>query len=275
EQDLPAGRRLRRRTAGREPGGRRARRRRARRRGDAALRAVDEPVRDDLPAPAEHPGGRLPGPDLHAGRGAPLRRAPDPRQLPRLARDRRRPGRPRGRRAGVRGRTGPDPAYAGGAGLRRSAAGALGAGRRAAAGAPRRGPRGDARCSGRRRLDRQRPWLGVGAARLRRGGARPAPARGRPRRRCRRSPPARFTDGLRGARVLRRRRHRGRGPGDREPQRVGGAVAARVGPRHRAVRRQPGHRPRQAGPGARLPGRRGCLGRRCDDHGARRRGPAL
>ena len=56
---------------------------------DAALRALDEPVRDDLPAAADRPGGRLPRAHLHPRRRAAVRRPSDARHLPRLARRRR------------------------------------------------------------------------------------------------------------------------------------------------------------------------------------------
>ena len=58
--------------------------------GDAALRALDEPVRDDVRAPADQRGRGLPRADLHAGRRAAVRGAPDARHLPRVARGRRR-----------------------------------------------------------------------------------------------------------------------------------------------------------------------------------------
>ncbi len=74
----------------RQPARRRPRRRRARRGADAGVRAVDQPQRDDLPARAHRPGGRLPGAHLHARRRAAFRRPSDARQLPRLARARRR-----------------------------------------------------------------------------------------------------------------------------------------------------------------------------------------
>ena len=50
---------------------------------------------------------------------------------------------------------------------------------------------------------------------------------------------------------------RGRGPGDRQPQRLGRAVAARQRPAHRALRRPPGHGDRPRRPRPHLPGRRG------------------
>ena len=49
------------------------------------LRALDQPVRDHLPAAADRPGGRLPRAHLHARRRAAVRRPSDARQLPRLA----------------------------------------------------------------------------------------------------------------------------------------------------------------------------------------------
>ena len=61
------GRRLHPRPVLRQPGGGRARRRRSRHGGDAALRALDEPVRDDVrPAAGQRRRG-LPRADLHAG----------------------------------------------------------------------------------------------------------------------------------------------------------------------------------------------------------------
>ena len=50
------------------------------RRADGGVRPLDEPVRDDLPAHPDRPGGRLPAADLDAGRRAAVRRAPDARQ---------------------------------------------------------------------------------------------------------------------------------------------------------------------------------------------------
>ena len=72
-------------TAG-NPRRRRPRRRRADHGGDAAVRALDEPVRDDVRASRRRRRRRLPRADLHAGRRAAVRRAPDARHLPRLAR---------------------------------------------------------------------------------------------------------------------------------------------------------------------------------------------
>ena len=57
-------------------------------RGDAALRELDEPVGDDVRAPADGRGRRLPRAHLHAGGRAAVRRPPDARHLPRLARRR-------------------------------------------------------------------------------------------------------------------------------------------------------------------------------------------
>ena len=101
---LRPGRRVRARALRRQPGGGRPRRRRALRGRDAAPRALDEPVRDDVRAAAGVAGRRLPRADPHPGPGAALRRASDARDVPRVARGRRRPA-PRGRdRAGVRRR---------------------------------------------------------------------------------------------------------------------------------------------------------------------------
>ena len=76
-------------------------------RADAALRPLDEPVRDDVRAAADATRRRLPRADLHPVPRAALRRPPDAGHLPRLARGRRRPARRRRDRAGVRRRPGP------------------------------------------------------------------------------------------------------------------------------------------------------------------------
>ena len=79
------------------------------RRGNAALRALDQPVRDHFPVPARQRRRRLPRPHLHARRRTALRRPPHPGQLPRLAGGRRKAARPRLHRAGMQGRPGQDP----------------------------------------------------------------------------------------------------------------------------------------------------------------------
>ena len=48
------------------------------RRGDGAVRPVDEPVRNDVPAGPHRARSRLPGPDLHPDDRAAVRGAPDP-----------------------------------------------------------------------------------------------------------------------------------------------------------------------------------------------------
>ena len=63
---LPAGRRVHRRALSRQPGRCGARRRRALRRGDAALRQLDQPLGDDVRPAADHARGRLPRAHLHA-----------------------------------------------------------------------------------------------------------------------------------------------------------------------------------------------------------------
>src|SRR5262245_1121531 len=83
-QLLP-GRRVLRRAAEGEPGRGRARRRGRGGRGDAAVRRLDQPLRDHVPTAADQAGGRLPAADLHPERGAAVRRPPDDRQCPRLA----------------------------------------------------------------------------------------------------------------------------------------------------------------------------------------------
>ncbi len=103
-----------------QPGRGRARRRRPHDERDAAVRELDEPVRDDVRAAADRPGRRLPGAHLHA-RAASCRSPATRRSAPATpgceaggtpqARRRDRAGvrrRPRagaadGRRAGVRG----------------------------------------------------------------------------------------------------------------------------------------------------------------------------
>ena len=57
------------------------------------VRAMDEPLRNDVRPAADRPGSRLRGADLHAGRRAALRRASDPRHVSCVALD---GGRPQG-----------------------------------------------------------------------------------------------------------------------------------------------------------------------------------
>ena len=125
--------------------------------------------------------------------------------------------------------------------LRRAAAAALGRRGGGAAGAHR----------GRlRRRPGRDPGRGVGRQRaaldrapVRRLGRRAGPeaALHRSRHRRRRPAPRRLARGVRGARVLPEGRRARRGPGDRELQRLAGAVAPAHRPRPRAVHRPPGH----------------------------------
>ena len=78
-------------------------------------------------------------------------------------------------------------------------------------------------------VGRQRPRLGRRAARRRRGGARRAA--GPSTSTSAWSAPTRPAPSLRGAGVLPQGRRDGRGPGDRQPQRLGRAVADRQRPR--------------------------------------------
>ena len=158
----------------------------ARRRADAGVRALDQPERDDLPARAHRPGGRLPRPHLHARRRAAVRRPSDARQLPRLARARRRAAARRRGRAAVRRRPGAHPARRRAARVRGAAAARSGRSSRAllAAGAARRSA---STASARRRcaVARQRPALARPAAARRRGAcSRSSPTT----RRCAASP---------------------------------------------------------------------------------------
>jgi O-acetylserine/cysteine efflux transporter len=107
---VPSGRCLYRDPVFRQPRGGRPGRRRPERGADAAARALDEPVGDDVRAgPADSRGGLL-GPDLHARPGAAVRRASHPGHLPRLAGSRRPPGPGRPGGAGMRRRAGHGPA---------------------------------------------------------------------------------------------------------------------------------------------------------------------
>ena len=81
--------------------------RRARRRRDAARRELDQPVRDDVRPAADGRRSRLPRADLHAGGRAAVRRPPDARHVPRLARGRRRAAGRRRDRPAVRRRARP------------------------------------------------------------------------------------------------------------------------------------------------------------------------
>ena len=76
----------------------------------AALRALDQPVGNHLPAAADRRRRRLPRAHLHAERRAAVRRPPDAGQLPRLAGGRRRAARRRRGGAAVRRRPGAHPA---------------------------------------------------------------------------------------------------------------------------------------------------------------------
>ena len=226
------GRRLHHQAVPRQPGRGRARRRRARRRADAALRELDEPVRDDVRAAADRPGGRLPRPHLHAGAGAAVRRPPDARHVPRLARGRRRAA----RRAPI-----VQECAAGLVRVRRTPTGSPSRRRRSSA--PGRSTRRSstaiaAACSGsaaREIVDaavgRQRPRLDRGPARERGGGARAAAGLRRPRHRRRRAVPARLAGGVRGARVLPEGRLDVEDPVTGQPERVARAVAAAHRPR--------------------------------------------
>ena len=220
--------------------------------GDAALRALDEPVRDDVRAAADatrppttacassprSPSCRSPA----TRRSAPA--TPGSRPAAADARRRDRPGvRRRPGRASAATRRRPR--------VRRAAAAPLGArSRRRSSSASRRSlgiERGDDR---RRRVGRQRPGLG-------RRPARRAPTRcSRCGRRSSTSTSASSARTRRARRVAFEVRAffpkdgaTGRGPGDREPQRVARAVAAR----HAAARRRPTSRaraPRSAAPAA-------------------------
>ena len=240
----------------RQPGRRRPRRRRAGDGGDAALRALDEPLRDDVRAGAGGPGRRLPGADLHPGLRAAVRRPPDARHLPRLARGRRRADAGEDR-PGVRRRARPGAPHGGRARVRRAAADAVRARSRTRSSTQ----------SPRSRIDRAEivdaQWVDNGpgwvAVLLESAEAVLAcgPARWRPRHRRRRPASRGRARGVRGPRVLPEGRRDRRGPGDRQPQRVAGAVAAPHRPGERAVRR--------AARAPRWAARAGCTSRRDDD----------
>ncbi len=209
---------------------------------------VDEPVGDDVPAAPEDADRRLPGTDLHAHPGAAVRRSPDPGQLPRLARVRRR-AQPRRTRSS---RSAAPVSYAC-------------AGPRPASPSPRH--RCDApdrwtrtcsdRVAGMLNLDRTAivdaswlvngpPWIGVllesaEAVLAVRPGVVDAEIG------ITGLYPAGFAGEHRSPRLLPGRGIHGRGSGDREPERRPGPVAARLRPPHRTVRRPPGHRPRTVG----------------------------
>ena len=108
-QVVRPGRRLHDRARARQPARGRARRRRPVHRGDAAVRPLDEPVRDDVRAPADGPRRRLPRPHLHARRRSCRSRPPDARDVPRLARGRRLAARSGADRPGLRLRAGRGP----------------------------------------------------------------------------------------------------------------------------------------------------------------------
>ena len=91
--------------------------------------------------PPDDPGRGLPGADLHAGRRAAVRRPPDARHVPRVARGGRRPARPGADRPGVRRGLVDDPADGDGARVRRASPAPL---RTRGRGGPR-GDRGVAR----------------------------------------------------------------------------------------------------------------------------------
>ena len=112
ETPVRPGRRLHRRPVPRQPGRGRARRRRPRRpRRCSASRSWTNLSETTFVLPPEDAGRRLPRPHLHAGRRAAVRRPPDARHLPRLARG----PRPRRRttvRPGVRRRPRHRPPHA-------------------------------------------------------------------------------------------------------------------------------------------------------------------
>ena len=231
EAPVPPGRRVRPHALRRQPRRRRARRAGPLDGGDAALRALDEPVRDHLRAPAARPVRRLPRADLHPGGRAAVRRPPDARHLPRLGRAHRQRCRPL--HPGVRRRPDHRPPDGRRARVRRPAAPPRGAGRGRARRARRRDPRPRARRDRRPRLGGQRPGLDRRPARQRRRGARDRAGVRRPRRRRRRSAPAGRRARVGGARLLPEGRRDGRGPGHGQPQRVARDVAARQRPRDR------------------------------------------
>ena len=97
------------------------------------FRALDQPERNHLPAPAHRPGRRLPRAHLHAAPRAALRRPPHARQLPRVAGGGRCVAGRRRDRAAVRRRPDPHSPQRRAARIRRAAAAAYrAAGRRAA-----------------------------------------------------------------------------------------------------------------------------------------------
>ena len=178
----------------------------ARTRRDATVRELDEPLGDDVPAPADEPRRRLPRADLHDHLGAALRRPPDARLVPRLARLGRRGRGRRRRRAGVRRRAGSDPPERREAGLRRAAAVAIGSRRRRPA-RPHRAHRRLRR--DRRGVGRQRTRLGGRAVAERRRRAAPDARlrwNARPQARRGRACAAGSRPRLRGARLLPRHR---------------------------------------------------------------------
>ena len=241
----------------RQPGRRRARRATGLSTdGHAAVRQLDEPVRDHLRAPARRRQGGLPGADLHPGPGAAVRRA-----TPRSA-----PATPGWRRAGSPPTRSVSSRNAGPAwseirptpdGLAFAAPPLLRSGPVDEPLAAARSPRCSASAGADivdLQLGRQRPGLGRRPAAQRGGGAGVAAGRHRPRHRRGRAAPAGLTGRLRGPRVLPGRgQHRG-GPRHRQPERIPCAVAdpAPAGPPHRMPQSRAPH---WAGPA-------GCTSRR-------------
>ena len=128
-----------------------------------SLRALDQPERNHLPAAAHRRRRRLPRAHLHARPRAAVRRPPDARQLPRLARRRRQAAR-RGRGgAAVRRRPGAHPPRRRAAGVRRAAAAAQRRGRRDDAGATSHAPAHATRARSARRngSTTARGWVAV------------------------------------------------------------------------------------------------------------------
>ena len=190
---------------------------------DAARRPLDQPVRDDVRPAADRARRRLPRAHLHAGGRAAVRRPPDARHVPRLARRRRHARRADDMVQECGAGLDPDPAGREPAGVRRSPAGALRPGRRPLVGRGRRRPRP-------RRARRSSPPSGSTTARAGWRCCSTAPTR------CSPCGPASSTStsassastrrarrGDRGAGLLPQGRHAGRGSGDRQPQRLGRA----------------------------------------------------
>ena len=214
----------------------------------AAVRGLDEPVGDDVPAAADRPGRRLPRPDLHHRPRAALRRAPDARSARAWLEAGGTPAEPdvvvqecgaglvRVRRDGGR--------------LAFAAPPLLRAGRSTPTTSPRssRALGVDPARGRRRAVGRQRARLGRGAARQRRDRARAGAGRARWRASPTSASPARTR---RAARSRSRSapsscRRRRRGPGDRQPQRRARPLADRDRAAPRA-RTSPRRAPRSAG----------------------------